>query len=140
MTEHGGHVDHAGSSSYLVKTTLAPESISMTDNDSKIEQPKREVLLTPEGHPIRAVRSAQSYGLNLMSTMLGTQMRVEGGTTKLEQTISELTLHYMDRCLSSWSLPWSLSTRLKNLEAARCGEKPRASSRRHLDDAETKAK
>lgn len=73
LTEHGGHVDHAGSSSYLVKTTLAPESISMTDNDSKIEQPKREVLLTPEGHPIRAVRSAQSYGLNLMSTMLGTQ-------------------------------------------------------------------
>ncbi|XP_050919094.1 GBF-interacting protein 1-like [Lathyrus oleraceus] len=87
LTEHGGHVDYAHSSSYPVKTTLASEGISITDNDSKIEQPKQEVLLTPEGHPIPTNQSAQNYGLNLMSTMLGThQVQFDGSELQAQET------------------------------------------------------
>ncbi|KAL5101128.1 hypothetical protein RYX36_005455 [Vicia faba] len=87
LIEHGGHVDYAHSSSYLVTTTLASEGISVTDNDSKIEQPKQEVLLTPEGHPILTVQSAQNYGLNLMSTMLGTQqVQFDGSELQAQET------------------------------------------------------
>ncbi|CAK8539076.1 unnamed protein product [Lathyrus sativus] len=87
LTEHGGHVDYAHSSSYLVKTTLASEGISIADDDSKIVQPKQEVLLTPEGHPILTVQSAQNYGLNLMSTMLGTQqIQFDGSELQAQET------------------------------------------------------
>lgn len=101
LTERGGHVDYAHSSSYLVKTTLASEGISITDNDSKIEQPKQEVLLTPEGHPILAVQSAQNYGLNLMSTMLGTQqVQFDGSELQAQETphLPSFVLQVHRRC------------------------------------------
>lgn len=87
LPEHGDHLDHAHSSSYLIKEALASEGISITGNDSKIEQPKQEVLLTPEGHPILTVQSAQNYGLNFMSTMLGTQqVQFEGSELQAQET------------------------------------------------------
>ncbi|XP_045829849.1 GBF-interacting protein 1-like [Trifolium pratense] len=87
LTEHGGHLDYAHSSSFLINKTLASEGISITGNDSKIEQPKQEVLLTPEGHPILTVQSAQNYGLNFMSTMLGTQqVQFEGSELQAQET------------------------------------------------------
>ncbi|GAU28284.1 hypothetical protein TSUD_256120 [Trifolium subterraneum] len=87
LTEHGGHLDYAHSSSFLINKTPASEGISITGNDSKVEQPKQEVLLTPEGHPILTVPSAQNYGLNFMSTMLGTQqVQFEGSEIQAQET------------------------------------------------------
>lgn len=73
MTAQGDHLDYSHSSSYLIKKAPASEGNSITGTDSKIDQPKQEVLLAPEGHPILTVQSAQNYGLNFMSTVLGTQ-------------------------------------------------------------------
>lgn len=87
MTEHGDHLDYAHSASYLIKKTPASEGNSITGNDSKIDQPKQEVLLAPEGHPILTVQSAQNYGLNFMSTMLGTQqVQYEGSELQAQET------------------------------------------------------
>jgi hypothetical protein len=67
--------------------TPASESISITGSDSKIEHPKPDVLLTPEGHPLLSVQSAQNYGLNFMSTMLGTQqVQFEGSKLQAQET------------------------------------------------------
>nr|XP_012568729.1 GBF-interacting protein 1-like isoform X3 [Cicer arietinum]XP_012568730.1 GBF-interacting protein 1-like isoform X4 [Cicer arietinum] len=87
LTEHGDHLDYAHSASYLIKKTPASEGNSITGNDSKIDQPKQEVLLAPEGHPILTVQSAQNYGLNFMSTMLGTQqVQYEGSELQAQET------------------------------------------------------
>lgn len=80
MTEQGDHhLDYLHSSS-LIKKTPASEGNSLTGTDSKTDQPKQEALLAPEGHPIMNVQSAQNYGLNFMSTMLGTQQVQFAGT------------------------------------------------------------
>lgn len=132
MPEHGDHLDHAHSSSYLIKEALASEGISITGNDSKIEQPKQEVLLTPEGHPILTVQSAQNYGLNFMSTMLGPQqVQFEGSELQAQETphfpsfvVSSSIMYFLDfhllniysnyisLCLNTIFLVWCSDTDL----------------------------
>ncbi|XP_061337604.1 GBF-interacting protein 1-like isoform X2 [Gastrolobium bilobum] len=73
FTAKGDHLDYPHSSSYLIEKAPVSEANSSIGTDSKVDPPKQEVLLAPEGHPIPTVQSAQNYGLNFMSTMLGTQ-------------------------------------------------------------------
>ncbi|KAJ1410819.1 UBA-like superfamily [Sesbania bispinosa] len=87
LSAQGDHLDYTHSASYLINKTPASESNSITGTDSKIDQPKQEVLLAPEGHPILTVQNAQNYGLNFMSTMLGTQqVQFEGTEPQTQET------------------------------------------------------
>ena len=91
LTVQGDHVDFQHSSSYMIEKTPAPEGDSITSTDLKGDNPKQEVLLAPEGHAIPNVQSAQNYGLNFMSTMLGTQQVQFGRTEPQAQETSRFT-------------------------------------------------
>lgn len=87
LTAEGDHLDYSHPPTYLIKNTPASEGTSITVTDPKIDQPKQEVLLAPEGHPNLTVQSAQNYGLNFMSTMLGTQqVQFEGSESQAQET------------------------------------------------------
>ncbi|XP_027329681.1 GBF-interacting protein 1-like isoform X2 [Abrus precatorius] len=88
LTEQGDHLDYPHSSSYLIEKTPATEGNSITSTDTKVDQPKKENLLAPEAHPIPTVQTAQNYGLNFMSTMLGTQQIQFEGTEPQSQDTS----------------------------------------------------
>lgn len=70
-----------------MEKTPATERNSITGTDTKVDQPK-EALLAPEGHQIPSVQTAQNYGLNFMSTMLGTQQVQFEGTEPRSQDTS----------------------------------------------------
>ncbi|KAK7299914.1 hypothetical protein RJT34_10743 [Clitoria ternatea] len=88
LTAQGDQLDYPHSSSYLIEKTPAIEGNSITSSDTKADQPKKEVLIAPEGHPIPTVQTAQNYGLNFMSTMLGTQQVQFEGTEPQPQDSS----------------------------------------------------
>ncbi|TKY57422.1 GBF-interacting protein 1-like protein [Spatholobus suberectus] len=87
LTAQGDHIDYPHSSSYLIEKTPATEGNSITGTDTKVDQPKK-VLLAPDGHQIPTVQTAQNYGLNFMSTMLGTQQVQFEGTEPQSQDTS----------------------------------------------------
>lgn len=72
-TAVGDHPDYTHSSSYLIEKPPVLEVNAISGAEPKGDQPKQEVLLAPVGAPIPAILNAQNYGLNFMSTMLGTQ-------------------------------------------------------------------
>ncbi|KAI4307839.1 hypothetical protein L6164_030976 [Bauhinia variegata] len=81
-TSQGDRPDYPHSPSYLIERSPA-EGNTISGVDSKGDQPKQEVLLAPEGPPIQTVPNAQNYGLNFMSTMLGTQqIQFEGAESQ----------------------------------------------------------
>ncbi|OIW02920.1 hypothetical protein TanjilG_29696 [Lupinus angustifolius] len=86
LTAQEDHRDYPHSSSYLIEKTPPSEGNSITHSDSNGDQPKPEVLLTPEGHPIQTVLSAQNYGLHFMPTMFGTQqLQFEGSEAQVQE-------------------------------------------------------
>ncbi|XP_020225023.1 GBF-interacting protein 1-like [Cajanus cajan] len=87
LTAQGDHLDYPHSTSYLIEKTPATEGNSISGTDTKVDQPK-EILLAPEGHQIPTVQTAQNYGLNFMSTMLGTQQVQFEGTEPQSQDTS----------------------------------------------------
>ncbi|RDY08097.1 GBF-interacting protein 1 [Mucuna pruriens] len=91
LTAQGDHLDYPHSSSYLIEKTPATEGNSITGIDTKIDQPKKEVLLVPESHQIPTVQTAQNYGLNFMTTMLGTQQVQFEGTEPQSQDTSRFS-------------------------------------------------
>ncbi|KAK7320300.1 hypothetical protein VNO77_29645 [Canavalia gladiata] len=88
LTAQGDHLDYPHSTSYLIEKTPATEGNSIAGTDTKVDQPKKEILLAPEGQPIPTVQTAQNYGLNFMSTMLGTQQVQFEGTEPQSQDTS----------------------------------------------------
>ncbi|KAK7276984.1 hypothetical protein RIF29_18133 [Crotalaria pallida] len=87
LTAQGDHLDYPHSSSYLIEKTPVSESNSITHSDSNGDQPKPEALLAPKGQPIQTVQRAQNYGMNFMSTMLGTQqVQFEGTEAQVQET------------------------------------------------------
>lgn len=86
LTGQGDHVDYPRSPSYLVEETPALGN-SMTVSDTNGVLPKQEVALALEGPPLPNVQSDQNYGLNFMSTMLGTQqVQFEGSESQAQET------------------------------------------------------
>lgn len=100
-TAPGDHSDHTHSPFYLNEMPSASEVNTVSGIEPKSEQPKQEVLLAPVGTPIPAVMNGQSYGLNLMSTMLGTQQaQLKGAgpqpqeTTRFPNYVVSLSIFY----------------------------------------------
>ncbi|KAK7386019.1 hypothetical protein VNO78_32064 [Psophocarpus tetragonolobus] len=88
LTAQGDHLDYPHTSSYLIEKTPATEANSITGTETKVDQPKKEVLLAPESHQIPTAQTAQNYGLNFMSSMLGTQQVQFEGTEPQSQDTS----------------------------------------------------
>ncbi|KHN43908.1 GBF-interacting protein 1-like isoform X1 [Glycine soja] len=88
LTAQGDHLDYPHSSPYWIEKTPATKGNPITGTDTKVDQPKKEVLLAPEGQQIPTVQTAQNYGLNFMSTMLGTQQVQFEGTEPQSQDAS----------------------------------------------------
>ncbi|KAL2316631.1 hypothetical protein Fmac_030507 [Flemingia macrophylla] len=88
LTAQGDSLDYPDSSSYLIEKTPATEGNSIMGTDTKVDQPSKEVLLALEGNQIPTVQTAQNYGLNFMSTMLGTQQVQFEGTEPQSQDTS----------------------------------------------------
>ncbi|KAF1890329.1 hypothetical protein Lal_00013583 [Lupinus albus] len=87
LTAQGDHRDYPHSSSYLIEKAPASDGNSIIHSDSNGDQPKPEVLLAPEGHPVQTVHSAQNYGLHFMPTMFGTQqLQFEGTEAQAQET------------------------------------------------------
>ncbi|KAK7371899.1 hypothetical protein VNO80_05266 [Phaseolus coccineus] len=87
LTSQGDHLDYPHSSTYLIEKTPDTEGNSINGTDTKVDQQKKEVLLAPEAHQLPTVPTAQNYGLNFMSTMLGTQqVQFEGTEPQAQDT------------------------------------------------------
>lgn len=87
LTSQGDHLDYPHSSTYLIEKTPDTEGNSINGTDTKVDQPKKEVLLAPEVHQLPTVPTPQNYGLNFMSTMLGTQqVQFEGTEPQAQDT------------------------------------------------------
>lgn len=88
LTAQGDHLDYPHSSSYLIEKAPATNGNPITGTDTKVDQSKKEVLLAPEGQQIPTVQTAQNYGLNFISSMLGTQQVQFEGTEPQSQDTS----------------------------------------------------
>lgn len=90
-------------SSHPIEKPPAPEVNAISAGAERLgDQPKPEVLLAPVGTPIPTIPNAQNYGLNFMSTMLGTQqVQFKGAepqareTTRLPNYIVNLSIFYL---------------------------------------------
>ncbi|XP_014504993.1 GBF-interacting protein 1-like [Vigna radiata var. radiata] len=91
LTSQGDHLDYPHSSSYLIEKTPATEGNSINGAETKVDQPKKEVLLAPEAPQLPTVQTPQNYGLNFMSTMLGTQQVQFEGTEPQAQDTSRFS-------------------------------------------------
>ncbi|XP_057725726.1 GBF-interacting protein 1-like [Arachis stenosperma] len=89
LSQQGNQVDFQHSSSYMIeKTSAPPEGNAVTSTDLKVDHPKQEVLLAPEGHQIPNVQSAQNY---YQSIILGNQQVQFEGTEPQSQETSRFT-------------------------------------------------
>ncbi|XP_028771532.1 GBF-interacting protein 1-like, partial [Neltuma alba] len=86
-TAPGDHSDHSRSPSDLIEKPSVSEVNAVSGTEPKAGQLKQEALLAPVATPIPTIMNGQGYGLNFMSTMLGTQqVQFKGAEPQAQET------------------------------------------------------